>query len=138
MSSECIRKEDTCRSVFLESSAFTRLHHSHKYAAGPSSAWWTCHIPCAHIRTAEVHPALIIEAERAYVAIAIQHVLILLLATLKPAINSHTDAGLSYTQTICNKDADPSSQHTHLAVAYQLQVETVGSMCGSIGHESDY
>ena len=73
----------------LRRTAFTRVLHSHEYAAEPSSAWWTRHIPCAHIRTAEVHPALIIEAKRAHVAITIQHVLILLLTTLKPAIHSH-------------------------------------------------
>lgn len=65
-------------------------------------AWWTCHIPCADIRTAEVHPALIIKAERAYVAIAIQHVLILLLTTLKPAMHSHINACNSHAQTVCN------------------------------------
>ena len=48
---------------------------------------------CAHICTAEVHPAFIIEAEGTHIAITIQHVLILLLSPLKPANdNSHRGA----------------------------------------------
>lgn len=88
-----------CHYVQLKNTAFTRGVHRHKHAAKASGAGW---IPCAHIRTTEVHPALIVEAERAYITIAIQHVLILLLTTLKPAIKSHTDACLLQAQTVCN------------------------------------
>ena len=47
-------------------------------------------IPCAHIGTAEMYFPLIIEAKGADVAIAVQHMLILVITALKPASHSRS------------------------------------------------